>query len=314
MKPDSSQTFPPHLIGLLVALTLAWGFNWPMIKLSLAGMAPMHFRTWCLAAGAAILFSMAAWRGLPWRVPRAEWGRLAVISFVNITVWNVLSVHGVALMASGRASILGYTMPVWSVLLATWVLGEPFTRRRAIGVALGMAGMLLLLGAEFRAVERAPAGALFMIGAAIGWAIAIVLIRKWPTSLPTTSFAAWQMVIGGVPIFALALFVEDGSFDLLALAPGPMIGVLYNMFVAFGFCYWAFTKIAQTAPAGVSGLSSLMVPVVGVFSGALVLGETPRWSDYAALVLVVGSLATVLIPPRRQAPTVAAPSERPARS
>ncbi|MFO1362058.1 MAG: DMT family transporter [Burkholderiales bacterium] len=310
MKPDASQTFPPHLIGVLVALTLAWGFNWPMIKLSLAGMAPMHFRTWCLAAGAAILFALAAWRGLPWRVPRAELRRLTIVSFVNITVWNVLSVHGVALMASGRASILGYTMPIWSVLLGTWVLGEPFTRRRALGVALGMAGMLLLLGAEFRAVERAPTGALLMIGAAIGWAIAIVLIRKWPTALPTTSYAAWQMVIGGAPILAYAVFVEEGSFDLRALPPGPLIGVLYNMFVAFGFCYWAFTKIAQSAPAGVSGLSSLMVPVVGVFSGALVLGETPRWSDYAALVLVVGSLVTVLVPGRRRAPPLAAREER----
>jgi drug/metabolite transporter (DMT)-like permease len=114
------------------------------------------------------------------------------------------------------------------------------------------------------------------------------------------------MVVGVVPIILLALLVEEGSFDVLALAPGPMFGVLYNMFVAFGFCYWAFTKIAQTMPAGVSGLSSLMVPVVGVFSGALVLGETPRWSDYAALVLVVGSLATVLIPAR----PVTVPAER----
>jgi drug/metabolite transporter (DMT)-like permease len=86
------------------------------------------------------------------------------------------------------------------------------------------------------------------------------------------------------------------------------------MFVAFGFCYWAFTKIAQTAPAGVSGLSSLMVPVVGVFSGAIVLGETPRWSDYAALVLVVGSLATVLIPARPPLRPAAKPAERPAGS
>lgn len=311
MKHDSSQTFPPHLIGVLVALTLAWGFNWPMIKLAIAGMAPMHFRTLCLVAGAAVLFTMAAARGLAWRVSRSEWRRLAIISIVNVTVWNVLSVYGVALMASGRASILGYTMPMWAVLLGTWVLGEPFTRRRAVGVVLGIAGMLLLLGAELQAVGRAPAGALFMIGAAMGWAIAIVLIRKWPTSLPTTSFAGWQMVIGVVPIVLLALFMEEGSFNLFALPPGPMIGVIYNMFIAFGFCYWAFTKIAQTAPAGVSGLSSLMVPVVGVFSGAVVLGETPRWSDYAALVLVVGSLATVLIPAKRLVSPAAEPAEHP---
>jgi drug/metabolite transporter (DMT)-like permease len=107
------------------------------------------------------------------------------------------------------------------------------------------------------------------------------------------------MLVGVVPILALALFVEDGSFNPFVIPLGAAIGVFYNLFVAFIFCHWAWMKIAQSAPAGVSSLASLMVPVVGVFSGALVLGETPRWTDYAALALVVGSLATVLIPSRR---------------
>ncbi len=296
-----AQTFPPRLIGLLAVLTLAWGFNWPMIKLAISGMAPMHFRVLCVGAGAAVLFTMAALARVGLRVPEGEWGRLTLIALLNITAWNILSVYGVAMLASGRAAILGYTMPVWSVVLSSWVLGEPFTRRRALGVALGMAGMLLLIGAEFQAVQRAPAGALLMVGAAVCWAIALVLIRKWPTAMATTSFTAWQLVLGGVPILALALVFETGSFDPFRLAPGPMLGVLYNMFVAFGFCYWAFTKIARSAPVGVSSLSSLMVPVVGVFSGALVLGETPRWTDFTALALVVGALATVLVPGRRRA-------------
>jgi drug/metabolite transporter (DMT)-like permease len=148
-------------------------------------------------------------------------------------------------------------------------------------------------------MQRAPLGALCMVGAAISWAIGLILIRKWAPTRPATSYSAWQMLIGVVPILAIALFVEDGSFNPFVLPPGPMFGVFYNLFVAFIFCHWAWFKIAQSAPAGVSSLASLMVPVVGVFSGALVLGETPRWTDYAALVLVVGSLATVLIPSRR---------------
>jgi drug/metabolite transporter (DMT)-like permease len=298
MSAAGRDTLPPQLLGLLAALTLAWGFNWPMIKLGLAGMAPMHFRTLCLLAGAACLFGMAAAGGVEWRVPRREWGRLALIALFNLTAWNIFSVYGVGMMASGRASILGYTMPMWGVLLSTWLLREPFTRRRALGVALGMGGVALLLAAEFRALERAPLGALLMLAAALSWAVAMIMIRKWATRMPATSYTAWQMVIGVVPILALALAVEEGSFDLFALAPGPLAAVLYNMIVAFGFCYWAWMKIAQNAPVGVSSLASLMVPVVGVFSGALVLGETPRWTDYAALALVVGSLATVLIPPR----------------
>ncbi len=299
MSPDAHQTFPPRLIGLLVVLTLTWGFNWPMIKLAIAGMAPMHFRTLCLVAGAAGLFAMGVAARAEWRVPRAEWGRLVVISLFNLSAWNILAVYGVSMMASGRASILGYTMPMWSVLLSTWFLGERFTGRRALGVALGMGGMALLVGSEFQAMQRAPLGALCMVGAAVSWAIGLVLIRKWAATRPATSYSAWQMVVGVIPILGIALFLEDGSFNPFVLAPGPMIGVFYNMFVAFIFCYWAWMKIVQSAPAGVSSLASLMVPVVGVFSGALVLGETPRWTDYAALVLVVGSLATVLIPSRR---------------
>jgi len=81
-----------------------------------------------------------------------------------------------------------------------------------------------------------------------------------------------------------------------------MLGVLYNLFVVFIFCYWAWMKIALMAPVGVSSLSVMMIPAVGVFSGMLLLGETPRWQDYAALVLVVTSLATVLMPARPVAP------------
>jgi drug/metabolite transporter (DMT)-like permease len=143
-----------------------------------------------------------------WR-PRAEGGRL--ISAFQPDRWNILAIYGVSMMDSGRASILGYTMPMWSVLLAVWFLGERFTGRRAAGVALGMAGMALLLSGEIRALQRAPLGALLMIGAAISWAIGLVMIRKWAAGRPATSYSAWQMLIGVVPILALALFVRTAS-------------------------------------------------------------------------------------------------------
>ena len=107
-----------------------------------------------------------------------------------------------------------------------------------------------------------------------------------------------EMVIGVGPILVIALAAERGPFSPFALSLWPMLGSFYNILVAFVFCYWAWTKIAIQAPVGVSSLAVMMVPVVGVFSGVLVLGETPHWQDYAALVLVVGSLATVLVPPR----------------
>ena len=116
MKASASQqTFPPHLVGLLIGLTLGWGFNWPMMKITLAEMEPMRFRSLCLLFGAMGLFSIARLNGLPLLVPQGQWRRLIVIALVNMAGWNIFAIYGVGLMASGRAAILGYTMPVWSV-------------------------------------------------------------------------------------------------------------------------------------------------------------------------------------------------------
>jgi len=295
---DSPHTFPPTLIWLLIGLTLGWGFNWPMMKLAVTEMAPMRFRTLCLVAGVAGLFAVARSGGQRLAVPAGQWPRLIAMALFNICGWNICAIYGVSLMASGRAAILGYTMPVWSVPLSVWMLGEPFTRRRALGVALGLSGMLFLLGGEIQAVGRSPLGALCMLGAASTWAVGTVIMKRWPVDLPVSSLTAWQMVIGLGPILAIALFAERGPFNPFALSTGPLLGVLFNLVVAFNFCYWAWNKIATVAPLSVSSLSVMMIPVVGVFSGFLVLGEVPRWSDYAALLLVSASLATVLRPSR----------------
>ena len=295
-----SHGFPPRLIGLLVALTLGWGFNWPIMKIALSEMAPMHFRTWCLATGAMGLFAIARANGMTMRIPQGQVGRLLAISLVNMTCWNVFAIYGLPLLPSGRAAILGYTMPVWSVPLSVWLLKEPVSGRRVLGMVLGFAGMLALLGSEFQAVEHSPLGVLLLMGAAFSWALGTVMIKRWPVTLPATSFTAWQMLLGGIPIFAVAIFIESGSFDLLKLSTGPFLATLYNMVVAFIICFWAWITIARGASVGAASIAVLMTPVVGVLSGMLLLGEQPRWLDYVALVLVVLSIGTVVLPARRR--------------
>jgi drug/metabolite transporter (DMT)-like permease len=115
--------------------------------------------------------------------------------------------------------------------------------------------------------------------------------------MPLTPYIGWQMLIGGIPICLGAIFVEPGSFDLMRLSFWPLTGTIYNMLIAFVFCYWVFAKIALSAPVGVSTLSILMTPVVGVFSGVIFLGEILHWQDMAALVMVLAALATVMLPP-----------------
>jgi drug/metabolite transporter (DMT)-like permease len=295
-KDTPLQTFPLHLVWLLAGLTLGWGINWPIMKAVVSEMPPMHFRTLCLLFGAAGLFTIARISGLPVRIPKGQWPRTIAISLGYTMIWNIFAVYGVQLMASGRAAILGYTMPAWGVIIATWLLKEPFTKRRALGCILGGAGLLLLLGAEIQAVGRSPLGAIYMVVAALSWAIGTIMMKRWPVFLPVSTFTAWQLLISLPPIMLFAIVFESGPFNPFALSLWPMLGVFYNVLVVFVFCSWAWTKIAVVAPVGVSSLSVMMTPVVGVFSGMLLLGEAPHWQDYAALLLVVTSLATVMMP------------------
>ena len=296
-----TAALPPSIIVLVVLLALGWGSNWPLMKVVMTEMAPLHFRVLCLIAGAAGLLSIARANRLPIRVPQGQWLRLIVIAAFNVAAWNVLAVYGVTFMESGRAAILAYTFPVWGVLLGVWFLREPLTGRRLAGVLLGLLGMLLLLGEEIRAVGRSPVGALLLIASAISWAVSTAIMKRWPVNLPTTSFTGWQMLLALAPVLCGALIFEKGSFSPLGLSTGPLWGLIYNAIVSSIFCNWAWIKIATHAPISVSSLSTLMIPIVGVFSGMIVLGERPQWNDFAALVLVVAALAVVLTPQRKTA-------------
>ena len=124
------HTLPRGLWLLLGALTLFWGFNWPMMKLARAELLPWTFRAACLACGAAGLFFIARAQGLQIQPREGQWKRLAFASLFNVTGWNLLIAYGVSILPSGRSAILAYTMPLWTVILSALFLRERFTRRK----------------------------------------------------------------------------------------------------------------------------------------------------------------------------------------
>ena len=297
--PSRHTVLPQQGLFLLAAITLFWGLNWPVMKYSITQIPVLTFRTFCVSGAAAGLLLIARLNRLPLQVPSHQWGRLLVISLFNITGWNVFALYGLTLLPSGRAAILAYTMPLWGIMLSTWLLGERFTARRAFGLGLGMCGMLLLMANELQAFGRAPMGAIMMLSAAMSWAVGTVLIKRYPVDMPTTAFTGWQLLLGGIPIVIGAAIFDPWPIQPIPLLPA--LGLLYNIAFGFIFCYWAWYKVVAMVPVSISSIGSLMTPVVGVFSGMILLHERPQWQEFAALALVIGALATVLLPaaPRR---------------
>ena len=288
---------PARLWGLLAALSVAWGFNWTAMKLALAEVPPWTFRSICLGAGSLVLFAALRLSGQPFVWPRGQWRRLWLLAVLNITVWNILIAFGVKMIPSGRAAILAYTMPALAIPLSVWLLGEPLRPGKLAGLVLGMAGMALLIGEGFTGIGAAPLGSVLVLGAAASWALGAVMQKKFPVAMPTGHYTAWIMLLGAAPILAGAALFDDAAW-VRHVGLGAVLGTLYNVLIAFAFAHWAWIKLATSMSVTAFSLSMLVIPVVGVFSGAVFLGERPTWLEYLALLLVLGSLASVLSPGR----------------
>ena len=267
---------------LLGLLTLLWGVNWPIMKAGVQDFAPLTFRTLCMGGGIVLLAAMARAQGLSLRVERRHWRELALLGLANMVVWYVLSIWAVKLLSSGRAAILGYTMPVWSALIGLLFYRDRLDARTGLGVLAACAAIGLLLAGELGTLAGRPAGTLLMLGAAIAWAFVL-------------SF--WMMVMAFACCSAIAWTAER---DQWVRAPNAIEwgAILFNVFGVFGGAQLLWFRLATILPPVASGLSVMLIPVVGLFSGMVLLGERPTWHDWAALGCVLVAIGSVLLPSR----------------
>jgi drug/metabolite transporter (DMT)-like permease len=282
---------------LLVFLSIFWGSNWPMMKIGLREIPVWTFRTLCLLLGGFGVLCMAKANRLMLTIPKSELWPLILVSLLNITGWHLCSAYGLITMDAGRAVIIGYTMPVWASILGSFVLGERLTSKRLIGLFLGIGGLLILIGPDIKAVGSAPLGAIFMLGAAVSWAGGTVFLKYFRWTMPITVLTGWQLILGGIPVIIGALILEPMTVILnvswqAALATG------YVILIGNIFCYWAWVKVLNLFPASVASIGTLAIPIIGVFSGAFVLGEPVGIREIAALILVVMALSIVMIRPK----------------
>src|SRR4051794_40765124 len=131
MKHDP---IPASVCWLMALLAVLWGASWPFMKLGLAEMAPMRLRMFSTGVGALGLFLVARAMRARIALPRGAWPRVAAISFFNMGAWSLLMIYGLAQLEAGRASILAYTFPLWTIPLSAWLMREQLTRRKALGL------------------------------------------------------------------------------------------------------------------------------------------------------------------------------------
>ncbi len=285
----------------LVLLTLMWGINWPMMKLSLRELSPLYFRAITMTLGAAWLFFFFKARGVRMRPQGSEWKTVATLALPNMLGWHTISIFGVKELSSGRAAILGFTMPVWTVLLGALFMGHALNRRTAWATLAVACAIGLLMAHEIGNLTGRPLGVLWMELAAVCWAIGTLMMRRLTITLPTEALTVWMMLMASACLWALAVVVEPvPSFHF----SGAMwFSLAYGVVINYGFAQIIWFGLARNLPPATSAMSVMAIPLIGAFSATFIVGEWPHWQDYVAVVLVMSAIAAVLLPARTAQPS-----------
>ena len=277
----------------MTLLTLAWGMNWSVMKIGVTEMPPLWFRGISLVLGTALLGLILVMRGTSMRIPRGSAARIFAVTIPNIIVWYAVVTVAMTMLPAGRAAILGFTMPVWAALIGALFYREPIDRRIALGVACALAAVALLVAGDWKALSGHPLGVLLMLFAAVSWAWGTHAYKRARIDMDTLVLTFWMMafacpfILGGSALFEFAQWRVPMGVEWWPIA--------YNavLVLAIGNLIW-FT-VARSLPATTAGLSSMMIPVVGVFSGIVLLGEVPSWRDFMALGLICVAVAAALL-------------------
>jgi drug/metabolite transporter (DMT)-like permease len=286
---------------VLILLTLVWGINWPIMKIGVTGFPPLTFRTLCMWLGTPILALVLVFQRVPFRIGREHWPELLLLATFNMFFWHGLIIVAVQSLSSGRAAILGYTMPMFSAVLGAWVFGDRLSQRAWGGVAAASVGVVLLLWHELSNLSGKPVGVLLALGAASTWALGTQLLRRTRMPVPTLAISFWMALLttGVMTVLAFALERDDWH----APSEATWGAILFNAVLVFGFAQAAWFYLARSLPPVASTLSVMLIPVLGVFSGAVGLGEVLHWQDWAAVLLMMVSIAAVLWPKRPSPPS-----------
>lgn len=279
---------------LLVLLTLVWGLNWPVMKLGVTGYPPLTFRALSMLLGLPVLGLALVVMKVPFVVPRAHWRELFWLAFANMFVWHALIILAVQSLSSGRSAILGYTMPIFSALIGAWFFANRLRARHGLGVVAAALGVSLLLWHELTNLSGRPLGVVMALVAAAVWALGTQMLRNARMPVATLTISFWMTAMTTLVISGLSLIFERPQWQM----PTPTVwgSITYNAVLIFGFAHAAWFFLARSLPPVASTLSVMLIPILGVFAGALWLGEVLHWQDWAAVLLMVAAIASVLAP------------------
>ena len=257
---------------LLLLLSMLWGATFFFIAVAVPEVPPFTLVLARVAIAALVLVPLVFLLG--YRLPSVltAWAPFLVQSVINNVVPFTLMVYGQQRIASGLAAVLNATTPLFTLILARLVAGDPLTPGKLAGVLLGIAGVAVLMApAALTANASSVIGMLCILGGALSYAISALWMRRLRQIPPLVSSAA-QLTCSTVLLLPVAAIAD--RFWLLPLPGTPAVLAILSLAVlSTAVAYIVFFRISATAGPSNVMLVTLLIPITATLLGVLVLGE-----------------------------------------
>lgn len=283
----TSRSFHLVTLGLVITIAALIGLNYSVMKEALDHTTPLALAALRTSVGGPVLFAFALLRRERLPRTREQWLAIWWISLSITTVSSATLVAGVSRLSAGLAGMLSATMPLFTAVLAVWVLRERPNRIGTVGIGLGFVGAVIL---ALPALDSGNTviGVMFILAAAITWAVGGVLNKRLPAALEVSPvmLVALQILMSCACLHLLVPIIEDWGDTDFGL--GLYLPLLYAGIPSLAVSFALFATVLRRAPAIQASASAYLTPVFGVAFGWMLRDER-----FGAVELVGGALVVV---------------------
>jgi drug/metabolite transporter (DMT)-like permease len=283
----------PYL--LLICLALTWGIHWPVAKIGLRDLPPFTYGALRVAIALAVIAAvLVARRGL--RLPDRHDVPIVLSVGIGQMAAGIAAMNfALPLISAGRSSILVYTMPLWVALIQLPLLRAGGAGRQVGGLILGLAGIALLLNPQ--SVDWQSSGQMLgsaaLLVSAILWAATTIHLRHHVWRGTPLDLMPWQLLIAVVPLTIAALVLEPAR--QIHWEPTAIVAILYSGLLATALAFWLSQSISRSLSPLATTMGFLAVPVVGLASSWVLLGEPLTLLDLAGAATTFLGIVVVSI-------------------
>ena len=271
---------------LLIILVLVWSSVWSLFRIAMESIPPLSFRVIIGIPAFVLLLALGYKKVRTIKIHRNNIKSLLLISFFNVTLWQILMLYGITMLGGGRAAVLTYTMPVWATIFAAIFGYEKINLSIVISLILGMIG-IFFLSTEINIFENLF-GFLITLSAGLSWAIGTMIVKYGGIKSDGLIVAGWQQIIGIIPIIPFAIYFDLNNFGEIELK--HILIIFYGIFFSSAYTYWAYFTVLQKFSVNITSISVMAVPVLAVLIDYLTIDFPFSTLDLLALIFIISGI------------------------